>query len=128
MQSIETYGTFEQAISKADPQAQELARELREMIVAIMPEVVEVSWPKLRIASYGVGPRKNTEHFCYISAQKHDINLGFYYGAELPDPQDLLNGTGKRLRHVKLHDIGALKNPALKSLLKFATRHRMPLR
>jgi len=128
MQSIETYGTFEQAISKADPQAQELARELREMIVAIMPEVVEVSWPKLRIASYGVGPKKNTEHFCYISAQKHDINLGFYYGAELPDPQDLLNGTGKRLRHVKLHDIGALKNPALKSLLKFATRHRMPPR
>ncbi len=126
MQSIETYGTFEQAIAKADPAAQDLARKLRKMIIAVMPEVVEVSWPKLRIASYGVGPKKNTEHFCYISAQKHDINLGFYYGAELPDPDELLQGTGKRLRHVKLREAADLKNPALKRLLKLATRHRMP--
>ena len=128
MQSIETYGTFEQAIAKADPNTQELARTARKMIVALMPEVVEVSWPKLRIASYGVGPKKHTEHFCYISAQKHDINLGFYYGAELPDPDELLLGTGKRLRHVKVREAADLKNPALKRLLKLATRHRMPPR
>jgi hypothetical protein len=128
MQSIETYGTFEQAIAKANPQVQELARKARKLIVAIMPEVVEVSWPKLRIASYGVGPKKHTEHFCYISAQKHDINLGFYYGAELPDPDELLQGTGKRLRHIKLREAAELKNPALKRLLKLATHHRMPTR
>ena len=128
MQSIETYGTFEQAIAKADPEAQELARQARKMIIAVMPEVVEVPWPRLRIASYGVGPKKNTEHFCYISAQKHDINLGFYYGAELSDPDELLQGTGKRLRNVKLRETAELKNPALKHLLKLATRHRMPTR
>ena len=40
--------------------------------------MVEVPWPKMRMASYGVGPKKKTEHFCYISAQKDDVNLGFY--------------------------------------------------
>jgi hypothetical protein len=126
MQSIETYGTFEQAIAKADPEAQELARQARKMIIAVMPEVVEVPWPRLRIASYGVGPKKNTEHFCYISAQKHDINLGFYHGAELPDPEGLLQGTGKRLRHIKIREAGALGRVALQRLLKAATTHRMP--
>ena len=72
MQSIETYGTFEQAIAKADPEAQELARQARKMIIAVMPEVVEVPWPRLRIASYGVGPKKNEiepkAHVCCVGA------------------------------------------------------------
>jgi hypothetical protein len=90
MRSIEDYGTFEDAVAKAGAPARELAYQLRALVVAVMPEVVEVPWPKMRMASYGVGPKKKTEHFCYISAQKADANLGFYYGAELPDPEGLL--------------------------------------
>jgi hypothetical protein len=59
-----------------------------------MPEVVEVPWPRMRIASHGVGHKKQTEHFCYISTQKDDVNLGFYYCAKLPDPHGLLEGAG----------------------------------
>jgi hypothetical protein len=90
-----------------------------------MPDVVEVPWPKMRMASYGVSPKKS-EHFCYISAQKDDVNLGFYYGAELPDPDKLLQGTGKLLRHVKIREPKAIRSRALRQLLKMATKHRMP--
>src|SRR5262249_38995636 len=100
--------------------------QLRELITKVMPDVVEVPWPKMRIASYGVGPRKKTEHFCYISAQKNDVNLGFYYGAELPDPEELLQGTGKLLRHVKIREAKAIRSRALRQLLKVASTHRMP--
>ena len=125
MRTIETYGTFEDAVAKADSHARGLAFELRALIVAVMPEVVEVPWPRLRIASYGVGPKKHSEHFCYISAQKHDVNLSFYHGAELPDPEELLQGTGKRLRHIKIRESEALGSVALQRLLKAATRQEV---
>jgi hypothetical protein len=126
MRTIDDYGTFEEAMAKAGDQARELAYQLRKLVTEVMPNVVEAPWPKLRMASYGVGPKKKSEHFCYISAQKVDVNLGFYYGAELPDPQKLLRGTGKLLRHVKIREPKAVRSRALRQLLKAATTHRMP--
>jgi hypothetical protein len=126
MRTIEDYGTFEEAVAKASDHARELAYQLRKLVARVMPAVVEVPWPKMRMASYGVGPRKQSEHFCYISAQKDDVNLGFYYGAELPDPDGLLQGTGKRLRHVKIREAKALRSRALRQLLTVASTHRMP--
>jgi hypothetical protein len=125
MRTIEDYGTFEDAVAKAGDHARELAYQLRKLVVAVMPDVVEVPWPRMRMASYGVGPKKKTEHFCYISAQKDDVNLGFYYGAELPDPDGLLQGTGKLLRHVKIREAKAIRSQALRRLLKAASTHRM---
>jgi hypothetical protein len=126
MRTIDDYGTFEDAVAKASDKARALAYQLRTLVAAVMPEVVEVPWPKLRMASYGVGPKKKSEHFCYISAQKDDVNLGFYYGAELPDPDGLLRGTGKLLRHVKIRDAQAMRSRALRQLMKVASQHRMP--
>jgi hypothetical protein len=126
MRTIDDYGTFEESVARASDHARELAYQLRRLVARVMPKVVEVPWPKMRMASYGVGPKKKTEHFCYISAQQDDVNLGFYYGAELPDPEALLQGTGKLLRHVKIREAKALRSPALRQLLKVASTHRMP--
>lgn len=128
MRTIDEYGTFEDSVAKAGSHARELAYKLRTLVAKIMPNVVEVPWPRMRMASYGVGPKKKSEHFCYISAQKQDVNLGFYYGAELPDPEGLLEGTGMLLRHVKIRDTKAIRSRALRHLLKAATKHRMPSR
>jgi hypothetical protein len=126
MRTIDDYGTFEDAVAKAGANTRELAYQLRALVAEIMPDVVEVPWPRMRIASYGVGPKKMSEHFCYISAQKNDVNLGFYYGAELPDPDGLLQGTGKLLRHVKIREAKAIRGRALRRLLTVASTHRMP--
>jgi hypothetical protein len=128
VQTIAQYGTFEESVAKGSERARRLARQLRKLVAKVMPSVVEVPWPKIRIASYGVGPKKMTEHFCYISTQKDDVNLGFYYGAELPDPDGLLEGKGKLLRHVKIREAAAIRDPALRKLLKAASVHRMPNR
>src|SRR5207245_3086566 len=126
MRTIDDYGTFEDALARSSAHARGLAHQHRNLVSEVMPNVVEVPWPKLRMASYGVGPKKKSEHFCYISAQKNDVNLGFYYGAELPDPEELLQGTGKLLRHVKIRESKAIRSRALRQLLKVATKHRMP--
>ena len=40
--------------------------------------------------------------FGYVNVFKYHVNVGFFQGAALDDPAGLLEGTGKRMRHVKL--------------------------
>jgi len=40
--------------------------------------------------------------FAYVAAFKAHVNIGFFQGASLNDPKGLLEGSGKRMRHVKL--------------------------
>ena len=87
------------------------------MILEIYPDVVEVPWPKQKIIGYGVGPKKMSEHFCYLGIYQNHVNLGFYYGAELVDPEDLLEGTGKKLRHVKVRNVAEIEQSSLRDLL-----------
>ena len=52
--------------------------------------------------------------FAYVNAFKAHVNVGFFRGAEIADPERLLEGTGKFMRHVKLApgrnvDAGALR-------------------
>ena len=58
--------------------------------------------------------------FAYVDAFKAHVNVGFFRGAEIADPEGLLEGTGKLMRHVKLrpeHDVDA---KALKKLIEIA--------
>ena len=53
--------------------------------------------------------------FGYVNSFKSHISVGFFHGAELKDPAGLLEGTGKRMRHVKLRldrpgEAGALRD------------------
>jgi len=55
--------------------------------------------------------------FTYVNAFSKHANIGFYQGASLPDPLDLLEGTGKRMRHVKLHWGQAVDEAAVTALI-----------
>lgn len=114
---------FEGLLKTTAPQVAALARQTKTLIQAIMPEVVEVVWPKQKISGYGVGPKKMSEQFCYIALFKERINLGFYYGADLPDPENLLEGSGKTLRHIKISQPTQLEDPALRALMAAASQH-----
>ena len=114
-------GGFDEITAEANPKVQELARRAKSLILEVMPDVVEVAWPRQKIISYGVGPKKMSEHFCYIAVLKERINLGFYYGADLPDPAKLLEGTGKSLRHIKISGLEQLTDPQLKQLVEAAS-------
>jgi hypothetical protein len=108
-----------------DPHVRDLASRTRSLIVDVYPEVVEVPWPRQNVAGYGIGPKKMSEHFCYIALHKDHVNLGFNQGAELPDPEGLLEGPGTMLRHTKIAESGDLQDPALRRLLDAARAHRV---
>jgi hypothetical protein len=114
---------FEDALGDVGERTKALARSTKALIVSVLPGVVEVAWPRLRVIGYGVGPRKMSEHFCYIGTAKRHVTLGFYYGAQLPDPAKLLEGTGKLLRHIKIVTGDQLADPAVRRLLEAASRH-----
>ena len=58
------------------------------------------------------------DRVCYIWPQKKGyVNFGFFFGSDLPDPQKLLIGEGKRLRHIKIWSVDEAKNPALAKLI-----------
>lgn len=119
---------FEDILAGASPHVRELTARTRALIVDALPDVVEVPWLRQKVVGYGVGPRKMSEHFCYIAVHRTHVNLGFNYGSELPDPAGLLEGPGKLLRHTKINAPEDLANPALRRLIEVASTHRMPAR
>lgn len=58
--------------------------------------------------------------FAYANAFKAHVNVGFFRGAELADPDGLLEGTGKFMRHVKLRPGQPVDDAALGKLIHAA--------
>ena len=58
--------------------------------------------------------------FGYVNAFKDHVNVGFFFGALLKDPAGLLEGTGKRGRHVKLRPGREVDSAALDELVEAA--------
>lgn len=58
------------------------------------------------------------DRICYIAPQKKGyVNLGFFFGATLSDPEHLLTGEGKRMRHVKVRSVEEARSPKLEKLI-----------
>lgn len=60
--------------------------------------------------------------FAYVDAFAAHASIGFYEGASLPDPAGLLEGSGKRMRHVKLRWGRPVDAAALVALITAAHR------
>jgi hypothetical protein len=59
--------------------------------------------------------------FAYVDAFRAHVNVGFFRGAELADPDGLLQGTGKYMRHVKLRPENGVDAAALERLIAAAS-------
>ena len=124
MTTVDTLGTFKDAIAKSNPHAKKLSIALRKLIAKVYPSVFEVPWPKLKVIGYGIGPKKSTDHFCYIAPYGSHVNLGFNFGINLRDPKGMLEGGGKKFRHVKIGELKDVERPDLESLLREAVKER----
>jgi hypothetical protein len=60
------------------------------------------------------------EAFCYVVAYSAYVNLGFNHGAELPDLEGRLRGTGKLHRHIRIASKADLEEPALRRFIHMA--------
>ena len=58
--------------------------------------------------------------FAYVNVFTAHVNVGFFRGAEIADPERLLEGTGKFMRHVKLRPESPVDAIALMKLIETA--------
>jgi hypothetical protein len=58
--------------------------------------------------------------FAYVGVFTRHANVGFFRGAELEDPAGMLEGTGKRMRHVKVRPGVDLDSAGLAALIRAA--------
>lgn len=103
-----------------------IALAARRLVFDVLPQTIEVVWPTQGTSGYGTGPRKNTEHFAWLLPYAKHVAMAFPYGVELDDPADLLQGTGAKIRNVRLASLDDVARPELRRLLETAIGHRVP--
>ncbi len=91
-----------------------LAKALREHVKDAAPNATETLHTGWKVVSYG-----HKKKFCAIAPHAEWVNLQFHNGAVLDDPTHLLEGTGKAMRHHKVHTPAEL-GPELTSLIREA--------
>jgi hypothetical protein len=123
MQIDTRLGTFEDLIVAAPDHAATL-RAARALVQKLHPDAFEVASQKELSAWWGWGEGKMKHGYAYVMPHKAHVNLGFFQGVSLPDPGQLLEGTGKNLRHVKLKNQEAVALPAIRALLEAARDER----
>ncbi|TLN00814.1 hypothetical protein FDZ74_16265 [bacterium] len=108
-------------LSQYSPQVRELALAARALILSAFPAALELVDAPSKIIAYGTG-RRYADLVCAIAPFTFHVNLMFSRGSSLPDPAGLLQGSGKRARHVSLTALEDLSHPALRALLEAALK------
>jgi hypothetical protein len=79
----------------------DLALALREIILEEVPDAAESIYQVYTVAIWFGFSAKMKDMFCYVATNARHINLGFPRGSTLPDPNGVLEGDGKTMRHIK---------------------------
>ena len=97
-----------------NPALRKVVRELRAFVKGVVPDMKET------VNSWGVSTFERESPFCCYMVGKNHVTFGFHYGTSLSDPEGLLEGTGKNIRHVKLRTVEDLEQKGLKELVHSA--------
>jgi len=108
-------------LASYDPQVSSLALAVREVVLEEAPEARE-SISKGYAVSIGFSftgkPLK--DGFCIIATHSRYVNLLFNRGTSLPDPNRVLEGTGKTMRHIKINNEADLDRPYVRRYIQAA--------
>lgn len=97
---------------------------LRDVVLTEAPDAVEKFYRNHPSAIWFGSGEKMQDMFCYIAAATNHVNLGFCRGAFLPDPNHILEGEGKKMRHVKFRTERDLERPFVRRYIRAAIQLR----
>jgi len=110
-------------LSQFDLKVGELALELRAMVLEEVPAAVERLVRVYALVFWYSLTGRITDAFCQVVVYPKGVNLMFNRGAELEDPDGVLVGEGKIIRHIKVRRPEDLKNPHLRRFIRAALKH-----
>src|SRR5258705_1152324 len=106
-----------------DPTIAGMALALREIVLDEVPDASESIYQVYTIAIWFGFSGKMKDMFCYITTNAKHINLGFPRGTSLPDPNRVLEGDGKTMRHVKFASERDLERAFVRRYIQAAIEH-----
>jgi hypothetical protein len=104
-------------LSEHPPQIQAIERALRVTIRSAFPAAVEQVDFGNKLIAFGRSMKVRGLLFAII-AHRDWVNLQLADGTVLPDPDGLVEGTGKRIRHVKIRSVEAASSPSVVALIE----------
>ena len=111
-------------ISKYAPQIATQARVVLAKMRALLPGAIELVYDNYNALAIGFSSTERTSDVIVsLAVYARGVNLYFMYGARLPDPHNVLRGSGNQGRFIPLENIGVLDAPAVKALLRAAVTH-----
>ena len=113
---MKKYGSFDEYLADQSPKNRSIIRTLRTFVKRVAPGLREsVKWGN------GCWVMGNVPVAYVYSAPKY-VQFGFFRGSGLKDPQEILEGTGQYVRHIKVHKASDIDEAAFRALLRQAAR------
>jgi hypothetical protein len=104
-------------LAEHPPEQQAVEQALRAAIRREFPEAVEQVDFGNKLIAFGRSMKMRGLMFAII-AHKSWVNLQVADGLELPNPDGLIEGTGKRIRHVKIRSVADASSPAVVGIIR----------
>src|SRR5258705_13986549 len=104
-----------------DREIKDLALKLRELVLEEMAPCYENIYDAYSAVAIGYGASDRLrDGIFHIAVYAKGVNLGFNDGATLADPKGILEGSGNRIRHIKIRKPGDLARPEIRAYIKRA--------
>jgi hypothetical protein len=109
--------TWDEVLASHSPEVQAAARALEAVIREELPDVAVQFDPGNGLLAFGRSMKMRDLLFALIPHAGW-VNLQLADGALLPNPDGLIEGTGKRIRHVKVRSADFAGNPRIRQIVR----------
>jgi hypothetical protein len=106
-----------------DREVRDLALQLRHVVLDEMGPCYENIYDAYSAVAIGYGTSERlSDGIFHIAVYAKGLNLGFNQGATLEDPKGILEGTGSRIRHIKIRTPADLQRPEIRAYIRRARK------
>jgi hypothetical protein len=124
---VDAQAQLDSFIDKYTPEVGALTRGLLDKMKARIPGAAILVYDNYNALAIGFGPNdKAGQAILSLAVMPRWVTLCFLWGVLLPDPHRLLNGSGSRVRHVRLHTSDAFDDPRVQELITAALDRSEP--
>src|SRR3954467_3043759 len=111
-------------IGKFNEADQRLIRAVRRAMRKRLPTANELVYDNYNFFVIGFSPTERpSDAILSIAARANGVGLCFLYGAKLPDPKKLLQGSGSQTRFIRLPSVDVLQQAEVEALIAAAIAH-----
>jgi hypothetical protein len=99
----------------------DLALATRALVLVEAPDSTELIYDAYNAVATGYSfTERPSDAFIHIAVYANWVNLGFNRGSELEDPQGVLQGSGRWIRHIRIAEPPDLEKPLVRAFVKAA--------